>query len=310
MTPCRKDPCRIYDPGGGTASRSSSVRPTRPARRSARCRSSGGSSARELSASGAPRRSAVALALVPGGRAAAPGRRARPGPRPPRQPATEPIGPGSSTRKIKDGGGTRGVVSGLREAELNLRVGAPAALAARARRREGRHDADGDGRHEHRQHRPRADREPRGRGALPAHPRRRLDRPGAAAPTRSTRRSARAGRTTSTWRAGARPASCRRELVAALGFPDRGLQERSDFTGFNWADVPVILVEMGFMTNPTEDRLLATPAYQRRAALGLCRERSASSDARPGCLPLTSSESTPAQSTVPSPANGVLSACR
>jgi N-acetylmuramoyl-L-alanine amidase len=25
------------------------------------------------------------------------------------------------------------------------------------------------------------------------------------------------------------------------------------------------------MTNPTEDRLLATAAYQRRAALGLCR---------------------------------------
>jgi N-acetylmuramoyl-L-alanine amidase len=28
---------------------------------------------------------------------------------------------------------------------------------------------------------------------------------------------------------------------------------------------------MGFMSNPTEDRLLATTAYQRRAALGLCR---------------------------------------
>ena len=62
-----------------------------------------------------------------------------------------------------------------------------------------------------------------------------------------------------------------RELRAALGFPDRGLQERSDFTGFNWANVPVILVEMGFMTNSTEDRLLATTEYQRRAARGLCR---------------------------------------
>jgi N-acetylmuramoyl-L-alanine amidase len=62
-----------------------------------------------------------------------------------------------------------------------------------------------------------------------------------------------------------------RALRSSLGFPDRGLQERSDFTGFNWANVPVILVEMGFMTNPTEDRLLSTNAYQRRAAVGLCR---------------------------------------
>ena len=59
--------------------------------------------------------------------------------------------------------------------------------------------------------------------------------------------------------------------MRALGFPDRGLNERSDFTGFNWSNVPVILVEMGFMTNRTDDRLLATAAYQQRAAVGLCR---------------------------------------
>ena len=35
---------------------------------------------------------------------------------------TEPIGPGSSTRKIKDGGGTHGVVTGIREADLVLDV--------------------------------------------------------------------------------------------------------------------------------------------------------------------------------------------
>ena len=34
----------------------------------------------------------------------------------------EPIGPGSATRKIKDGGGTSGVVSGTTEAELNLAI--------------------------------------------------------------------------------------------------------------------------------------------------------------------------------------------
>jgi len=59
--------------------------------------------------------------------------------------------------------------------------------------------------------------------------------------------------------------------VRSLGFPDRGLQEHSDFTGFNWSDVPVILVEMGFMTNAAEDRLLASGAYRQRAATGLCR---------------------------------------
>jgi N-acetylmuramoyl-L-alanine amidase len=61
------------------------------------------------------------------------------------------------------------------------------------------------------------------------------------------------------------------ELVRALGFPDRGISERSDFTGFNWANVPVILVELGFMTNLEEDRQLARSAVRNRAALGLCR---------------------------------------
>src|SRR3954453_19152834 len=35
---------------------------------------------------------------------------------------TEPIGPGSSRRKIKDGGGTSGVVSGTPESVVNLRI--------------------------------------------------------------------------------------------------------------------------------------------------------------------------------------------
>jgi N-acetylmuramoyl-L-alanine amidase len=186
-------------------------------------------------------------------------------------PDTEPIGPGSSTLKIKDGGGTHGVVSGLREADLNLRValrvrtllqragvrvvmtrtrtaGTSMGNIARARiaNRAGaalflRIHADGS-----------TDSSARG--------------------THTLYPALRKGWTDDVYPASKRAArTVQAELVRALGFPDRGLQERSDFTGFNWADVPVILAELGFMTNPTEDRLLATAAYQRRAAIGLCR---------------------------------------
>jgi N-acetylmuramoyl-L-alanine amidase len=62
-----------------------------------------------------------------------------------------------------------------------------------------------------------------------------------------------------------------RAVVASTGAADRGIVQRSDLTGFNWADVPAILVETGFMTNPAESRRLQTGAYQQRIATGLLR---------------------------------------
>jgi N-acetylmuramoyl-L-alanine amidase len=58
-------------------------------------------------------------------------------------------------------------------------------------------------------------------------------------------------------------------VVRSTGAASLGLSRRSDLTGFNWADVPAILVETGFMTNPTERRLLQSPSYQVRIARGL-----------------------------------------
>ena len=60
-----------------------------------------------------------------------------------------------------------------------------------------------------------------------------------------------------------------RSLVSATGARDLGLFPRSDLTGFNWADVPSILVETGFTSNPAERRKLESDAYEWRVARGL-----------------------------------------
>ena len=60
-----------------------------------------------------------------------------------------------------------------------------------------------------------------------------------------------------------------RSLVRATGAPDLGTVERGDLTGFNWADVPAILVETGFTSNARERRLLRSARYQWRIAHGL-----------------------------------------
>lgn len=59
-------------------------------------------------------------------------------------------------------------------------------------------------------------------------------------------------------------------MVTSAGMYNRGVQERSDLTGFNWSKVPIVLVEMGFMSNPNEDNLLSTEEYQNKLAQGLC----------------------------------------
>ena len=59
-------------------------------------------------------------------------------------------------------------------------------------------------------------------------------------------------------------------LVANVGMYNRGVIERSDLTGFNWSKVPVVLIEMGFLSNPEEDSLLNDSSYQEKIAQGLC----------------------------------------
>lgn len=58
-------------------------------------------------------------------------------------------------------------------------------------------------------------------------------------------------------------------MVKETGAYDRGLVERSDLTGFNWSEVPSVLVEMGFLSNPEEDKLLSTEEYRQKIAKGI-----------------------------------------
>lgn len=60
-----------------------------------------------------------------------------------------------------------------------------------------------------------------------------------------------------------------REMVASANMNNRGMVERADMTGFNWWKVPVVLVEMGFLSNAEEDKLLNAEEYRIKIVKGL-----------------------------------------
>ena len=175
---------------------------------------------------------------------------------------TEPIGPGSNVEKIKDGGGAPGeapvaLAIALRTRALLQRDGYQVAMTrtgptyaggniARARFCNTRHAAlmvriHADGSSDSSQHGVKT--------LVPAFHR---------------------GWTDDIYAASLRAARKVQAAVArSTDAKNIGLVLRSDLTGFNWANVPAILVECGFMTNPAEGRLLRTRAYQLKVARGL-----------------------------------------
>jgi N-acetylmuramoyl-L-alanine amidase len=179
---------------------------------------------------------------------------------------TEPIGPGSHVYKIKDGGGAAGEAPVALAIAKRLRTQLLARGYRVAMTRTGPtiHLGDGDG------NVARAKFCNRRRAALMV----RIHADGS--PDRSLHGistlvpawhkgwtddiytpSLRAGR------------DVQKAVVASTGALNRGIVRRSDLTGFNWANVPAILVETGFLTNPGDSHLLHTASYQQRVAKGL-----------------------------------------
>ena len=177
----------------------------------------------------------------------------------------EPIGPGSRTLKVKDGGGAPGEAAvvlqiAFKTRALLLRRGFRVAMT-----RTGPSFRYGNGGNI-----ARAQFCNRRRAALMV----RIHADGSVDPSRrgvSTLYPAwRRGWTDDVYGRSRRAAAVvQRALVRATGAPDLGTVARDDLTGFNWADVPAILVETGFLSNRRDRRLLRSSGYQWRIARAL-----------------------------------------
>lgn len=59
------------------------------------------------------------------------------------------------------------------------------------------------------------------------------------------------------------------EYIKSTNAKSRGVVYRDDLTGTNWSETVNTLIELGFMSNPEEDKLMSTESYQEKIVKGM-----------------------------------------
>ena len=182
--------------------------------------------------------------------------------------ATEPVGPGSSTRKAKVAGGATGVASHVPEYKLTLAVSKKLQKELKARgykvymiRTKNNVNISNKKRAQL-----------ANKSGADIYIRIHADSSNSRAVTgASGLYPSKANRYVSKLSAKSKKlSSCLlKSYCKKIKIRNRGLVARDDLTGTNWSKIPVSLIEMGFLSNPSEDRKMQKSNFQTKMAKGI-----------------------------------------